>query len=70
MYRCWFDFANMKYEIICTSNKKFFPYYSKIQAAKRDYYSIREAFHVTAISTEMKLQDLLNYITAIIGIFK
>lgn len=58
----------MQYEIIRTSDKKFFFCYIKIQVTiqkfKKDCYPIKEAFHIT-ITVEIKLQ--LNHTTT--GLF-
>ncbi|XP_075979633.1 uncharacterized protein LOC142978911 [Anticarsia gemmatalis] len=50
-----------QYEIVRSSNKKFYPCYSILQKAKNECYPIKESYRVTATCAEINLQDLLNH---------
>ena len=55
------DLSRAQYDIIRTSDKKLFPCYKRIQAAKRDCYPVEEAFRVTATCAEVLLKHLLDH---------
>lgn len=55
------NLSRKQYEIIRNSDKKLYPCYTLIQRAKQECYPIREAYHVTATTAEVRLQSLLNH---------
>lgn len=55
------DLSKRQYEIIRSTNKKLYPYYSWLQKTKMDCYPDKELYKITATSAEIKLQNLLNH---------
>ncbi|XP_046144123.1 uncharacterized protein LOC114881752 [Osmia bicornis bicornis] len=55
------NLSRTQYEVIRTSDTNLFPCYSKLQAAKKDCYPVKEAIKVSATCAEVNLQDLLNH---------
>lgn len=53
--------SRKQYEIISTSDRKLFPYYSLLQKAKKDCYPAPESYTVTDTLAEVNLQDLLDH---------
>nr|CAI5826934.1 unnamed protein product [Callosobruchus analis] len=50
-----------QYEIIRNTNNTYFPCYSILQQAKKDCYSVQEAYRITETCAEVNLQDVLNH---------